>query len=400
ANIPKPNVTELTPALPTHLGRSKEATLAKYFETLEYKSDWWFEGCERFKVRGVYLKDLWKCPKNTPQLLEEAYCKMEVARDSPADTCSGLWYDKENHLLAAIFAQRHSKSDAGPARKQLPVKELLYYTGPEGRTMADVEHAKLATLAVHYNGLPPDAKLCTHEALQFMHSMLDPEEPVAHRPGVQYTLNEVGKERVGVTHLVHTWSMQGHHEGNLTPSKDSLQGCQATMAVKWYYQVTEEVAHLLSAYFKKAFLEYHRQYSKAFSAGIWNLEDPGPWLGHALVYKLQVLPHIDGLDNGPTTCFPVAYFTGRAMHLSDLGLKLHYGLGDVIIFLSGWLYHTVQFWEPAPPPNSELTSGCIRSVFFFPDNSLKGLKGKPLGWNVDTMTGSFPSASKIWSTSR
>ncbi|KAF8232695.1 hypothetical protein L208DRAFT_1270597 [Tricholoma matsutake] len=146
--------------------------------------------------------------------------------------------------------------------------------------------------------------------------------PVAHCPGVQYTPNEVGKERVGVTHLVHAWSMRGHHEGNLTPSKDSLWGCQATMAVKWYYQVTEEVAHLLSAYFKKAFPEYHRQYSKAFSAGVWNLEDPGPWLGRALVYKLQVLPHVDGLDNGPTTCFPVGYFTGGAMHLSDLGLKL------------------------------------------------------------------------------
>ncbi|KAF8230249.1 hypothetical protein L208DRAFT_1282788, partial [Tricholoma matsutake] len=188
--------------------------------------------------------------------------------------------------------------------------------------------------------------------------------------------------------------------GNLMPSKDSLRGCQAAMAVKWYYQVTEEVAHLLSAYFKKAFPEYHRQCSKAFSAGIWNLEDPGPWLGRALVYKLQVLPHVDGLDNGPTACFLVGYFTGRAMHLSDLGLKLHYSPGDAIIFLSGWLYHAVQFWEPAPPPNSELTSSCIGSVFFFPYNSLQRLEGKPLGWNVDTMMGSFPSASKVCSTSR
>lgn len=93
------------------------------------------------------------------------------------------------------------------------------------------------------------------------------------------------------------------------------------MAVNWYFQVTREIADLLSAYFKKAFPEYHKKYSGAFKAGCWSLADPGPWLGRALVYKLQVLPHVDSLDDGPTACFPAGYFTGGAMHLSDLGLK-------------------------------------------------------------------------------
>lgn len=106
------------------------------------------------------------------------------------------------------------------------------------------------------------------------------------------------------------------------PSKDNLRGCQAAMAANWYYKATREVAELLAAYFERAYPEYYEKYCEAFAAGIWNLEDPGPWLGRALVYKLQVLPHIDGLDNGPTACFPVGYFTGGAMHLSDLGLKI------------------------------------------------------------------------------
>jgi hypothetical protein len=104
-------------------------------------------------------------------------------------------------------------------------------------------------------------------------------------------------------------------------SKDWLRGSSAAMAVQWYFEATREIADLLSAYFKKAFPEYHKKYSEAFEAGRWSQVDPGPWLGRALVYKLQVLPHVDGLDNGPMACFSVGYFTGGDMHLSDLGLK-------------------------------------------------------------------------------
>ncbi|KAF8218961.1 hypothetical protein L208DRAFT_1345078 [Tricholoma matsutake] len=93
------------------------------------------------------------------------------------------------------------------------------------------------------------------------------------------------------------------------------------MAVNWYFQVTREIADLLSAYFKKAFPEYHKKYLEAFAAGCWSQVDPGPWLGRALVFKLQVLPHVDALDDGPTACFPVGFFSGGDMHLSDLGLK-------------------------------------------------------------------------------
>lgn len=108
----------------------------------------------------------------------------------------------------------------------------------------------------------------------------------------------------------------------MLPLKDSLRGCQAAVAVCWYYKATREVADLLSAYFQKAFPDYHQKYAKAFEAGIWHAEDSGPWLGRALVYKLQVLPHVDGLDNGPTASFAAGFFTGGEMHLADLGLKL------------------------------------------------------------------------------
>lgn len=67
-----------------------------------------------------------------------------------------------------------------------------------------------------------------------------------------------------------------------------------------------------------------------------------------------------------------------------------YAPGDILIFLSGCLYHAVQFWEPAPPPpGAKLSAGQIGNVFFFPDNSFQKLFDKPEGWNADTMTGHF-----------
>jgi len=79
---------------------------------------------------------------------------------------------------------------------------------------------------------------------------------------------------------------------------------------------------LLSAFFKKAFPEYHKKYSAAFAAGRWMEHDPGPWLGRAHVYKLQVHSHVDGLDDGPTAAFNVGFYEGGEMHMSDLDLKL------------------------------------------------------------------------------
>jgi hypothetical protein len=97
----------------------------------------------------------------------------------------------------------------------------------------------------------PDTVQRTHEALQYLHSKvhpivhardirhdpnakvldlplagfpamslnheLDPEESISVRPGVQYLPNELGKERVGVTHLVHAWAMQGHKASSSSP---------------------------------------------------------------------------------------------------------------------------------------------------------------------------------------
>ncbi|KAK6984723.1 hypothetical protein R3P38DRAFT_3375015 [Favolaschia claudopus] len=76
------------------------------------------------------------------------------------------------------------------------------------------------------------------------------------------------------------------------------------------FQATQEVAIYLSCMFEVASPEYYLKYSAAFKAGVC----PGPWIGRAIVYKLQVMEHVDGLDDGPTASFCVGDFEGGEMY--------------------------------------------------------------------------------------
>lgn len=94
------------------------------------------------------------------------------------------------------------------------------------------------------------------------------------------------------------------------------------MATRYYFIASKEVAIFLDALFKVAFPKEHKRYAEAFKAGRWECSDPGPWLGRAIVWKLQVLPHRDGLDGGPTAIWNMGIYTGGELYLPDLGLKL------------------------------------------------------------------------------
>lgn len=74
--------------------------------------------------------------------------------------------------------------------------------------------------------------------------------------------------------------------------------------------------------FKILFPDVFEKFQVAFDAGAWLTEDPGPWLGHAIVYKLQVDSHIDQRDMNPTASFPCGFFTGGEMQVPQLPTKL------------------------------------------------------------------------------
>jgi hypothetical protein len=108
----------------------------------------------------------------------------------------------------------------------------------------------------------------------------------------------------------------------LLPSSDYFRSSHAALGARHYYQATAHVAEVLAAYFKIAFPLEYETYRKAFEAGVWYQEDPGPWLGRAIVYKLQVNIHQDGNDGGPTAIFNVGQYVGGKLYLPDLRVKL------------------------------------------------------------------------------
>ncbi|KAK7015246.1 hypothetical protein R3P38DRAFT_2518770, partial [Favolaschia claudopus] len=353
----------------------------------------------------VDINELKKRPKNTKALKAEAAAKVQSMRESSADAMSGVFKDINGTTLACVFAAHGSDS------RMIGVSPHWPYPGSQERA---VEHyPRFLRTEENYDGLNVCGRKIkfdtsdnlsqqsliqrTWEAAQMLHAVVQPVAPerdvrhVEDDKFMTYTPSgtaEVVSERAGVTHLVHCWPMQGHSKGPFMPSSDFFRGCQAAVAVRHYFQATQEVAIYLSCMFEVAFPEYYSKYSAAFKAGVWEIADPGPWIGRAIVYKLQVLEHVDGLDDGPTASFCVGDFAGGELYLSDIDVKLSYRQGDIIIFMSGLLYHTVGTWKSGSHISSNgITPGRVSHVFFFPQASFNELKDKPGSWMVATMAG-------------
>lgn len=93
------------------------------------------------------------------------------------------------------------------------------------------------------------------------------------------------------------------------------------------------MARTLAEYFEFLFPEEYKRFRRAFEAGYWVEEDPGPWIGRALIYKLQGRLHVDDKDEGPTVSFPCGFFQGGEMIPPQLCTKLRCDL----LFLSFFL---------------------------------------------------------------
>ncbi|KZT17930.1 hypothetical protein NEOLEDRAFT_1023428, partial [Neolentinus lepideus HHB14362 ss-1] len=163
----------------------------------------------------------------------------------------------------------------------------------------------------------------------------------------------------------------------------------ATSAVRSYYRATSFLANQLKLIFKTCCPEVFELYEKAFEAGVWfTEEDPGPFLGRAVLWKLQVGLHRDKGDVGPSIAFPFGSYEGGEMVVPQLHAKLAYRPRDIIILLSSKLWHQVLDWRAGEGiPQHGLTPGRGSQVFFMPKRSLEILQDKPPYWGVDTAYG-------------
>lgn len=106
-------------------------------------------------------------------------------------------------------------------------------------------------------------------------------------------------------------------------------GARRAEAVKSLIAATSEVHAMLARMKKVAFPNDWQRNSKTYRSGIWEKEDhvQGMWLGRALVWKMQVKLHRDGLDGakGVCACFNRGYYEpacegGGLIVFPDLGL--------------------------------------------------------------------------------
>lgn len=108
---------------------------------------------------------------------------------------------------------------------------------------------------------------------------------------------------------------------HMTMSSDTNRGTFALVTVDWYFTKSKLIARILAHMFKVLWPDIYETYRQAFDAGVWFMGDPGPWLGRAIVYKLQVHVHFDGQEAGPTASFPVGQWEGGHMEVPDLGSR-------------------------------------------------------------------------------
>ncbi|KAJ3500114.1 hypothetical protein NLJ89_g9936 [Agrocybe chaxingu] len=207
------------------------------------------------------------------------------------------------------------------------------------------------------------------------------------------------EESAGVVHLVHGWVQRGNPKKGLFISGDISKTSSTLAAVQPYYHATSPVASHISAYLEAVFPDWHKIYTEAFEAGCMFEEDPGPFYGRAIIYKLQGELHKDNRDGGPSCSFGVGSYSGGAMYVPQLRAKFRYCPGSMCLFFSSLLHHEVEEFSPGiqTPEMMELglTPGRIGTVFFFPKLSLHHLKGKPKGWGKRTGFGNWSNLSTV-----
>lgn len=95
------------------------------------------------------------------------------------------------------------------------------------------------------------------------------------------------------------------------------------MTVKWYYRSMRHIDLQLNTMFAASFPDLFEEYVAVAQAGNFYSEDASAWLGRAIVHKLQVEVHRDGLDPSgkPAATFPSGRYSGGEMYYPDLGLK-------------------------------------------------------------------------------
>ncbi|KAG2038739.1 hypothetical protein BDR03DRAFT_1009490 [Suillus americanus] len=384
--IPHPKTALLRPV--TRKRKWLDSQVAKrLLINVHHDLEYWVQKAPVYRLAGVSLKKLQARTKNGAKDKARAQEVMDEMQTWESDGASGIFQDELGNTLVAYFARR---TDANVETTASSKGYTRYIPGSQtpsamGRSPACLDNTQREGGQVYFDGIKKQlldkvlvsTQLLVHQIgvqhavrdgrhdrgdflMKYAKATIRPSETLAETEkrgsfvweGVEYVYEDdvFASESTGVIHLVHGWPEQGRdpEKHGIHPSKDMVSGPRGAPHVYAYFKATETLALRLAAMFRVAFPEFYEKYRKAFEAGKWTVVDPGPFLGRVIVWKLSVLAHQDGLDEGPAVIFPMGRFEGGECYLPDLKLKLSYRPGEVIILMSGALYHGIGQWTPQP----------------------------------------------------
>ncbi|KIL56340.1 hypothetical protein M378DRAFT_17157 [Amanita muscaria Koide BX008] len=375
--------------------RSPESRMEETRRQAEHRVDNFLKYADRYRLPFTH-EDLKAKNNERKPSLKGKYEKVCTSLDKPevaSRPFSAQYYDQDGKPLFFYLGNRWLDDK----ESEKPIIDLGddYDKQYVNRRYEDMKTGQEQGRKLAFDGIMGNALHSFHESTQKLCSALQPTvtgPEIRHdwsqddNPRVmRYTVegsDKQAEERKGVIHLVQGWIQQGQKDKGLFLSSPLVTSSKGIGEVKCYYNKTSMITATLAIMFKKLFPASYKKYKTAFEAGQWFETDPGPWLGRAIVYKLQGALHSDRKDFGPSACFPCGFFSGGEMLVPQFHAKFTYLPGHVCIFESADIWHKVATFQPSPhdPTRNGTTPGRISTVFFFPKDSYDILKDKEKGW--------------------
>ncbi|TCD66602.1 hypothetical protein EIP91_001159 [Steccherinum ochraceum] len=228
---------------------------------------------------------------------------------------------------------------------------------------------------------------------------------VLRHPGDAQSVMEYEEQLESGEVVIRSEPKQLHHGmeawENRVLKKDPLQAAaelrckteeefQETIKALWADDNGED---LITRYVKALYPEHFEDLEESADRGQWVKSHlpagarmkSGVFLGKVTLYKLQTVLHKDNLDLlCVATC--AGRFVGGEGIFADLGLKIEYKPGTLLIFRSSELWHMVAPWRPLRKmPGDKLPPGRISRVYTSHKRVIERLRRR--GWKKDIIKG-------------
>ncbi|KAK1216501.1 hypothetical protein PQX77_020853 [Marasmius sp. AFHP31] len=362
-------------------------------------------------------KQNYRSALNNPARRQNFYTELEIAfderfRDREPNPYTTVYYTADNVLVLVYAAHQNPEPD----------RQYSYHNQP---ALTDLMLWKTRNpgAVLHYHGIPRNQVLSHWRDTQHCVSALKLDPPRAddrrHRVDIDRSLQvnyyfrhrgptgngPVQAEGTGTSHLVECRPQRGHPKAPMTPSKDYSRTATSHVAAAEWLRSSWKIQQQLRKMTHSFFPEYYEESAVACKAAITrNSPVVGPWIGKAIVWKLQGSSHIDDHDIIPTATYPMGVYEGGYMDLIDIDTRLYYRPGDIILGWTEFLFHRVSQWTVPATISLEdqrvmsrwgLTPGRVGIVNFFTDTAYEMLKDKPAHWGPITLWGRIPYPEEV-----